>query len=620
MYDTGEHRASRRAFLGLALVGAACSGDTATTTSTTEPVTTGGAASSTASAASAPTEPASGGASESASDSQATDVASTAATSTGDATTGSGCSCSDDQQAVVCDGQDLQYCGIGNYCSGGACVPLTPCGTAELLQSSVGCDFWAVKVELLTGTEGACFAAFVANAGDTPVHIAVEYGQDPLDTAAFTRIPAGQGSAIEYLPYDADAGLPPGEVAILFLSRGTGPNIPCPVPPGISQEVQVVGTGRGKAFHITTDHPVAAYTILPYGGGSSAMTSATLLLPTSVWDEDYLAVNAYRPSAIVPEATDSFVAVARADGTEITIRPTAAIVGGDGVPGTAADVPILYTLDRGETLQIAQVEEITGSSVTANKPIGVFGGASCINVPPDKQTCDGAHQQIPPLRALGSTHAAVRHGDRTKAPEKPPWRVVGAVDGTVFTYLPQPPNGAPETIDRGKVAEFVSDDPFLISSQDPEHPFYLAGYMTGSEDIASAGDPEWVNVTPTAQFLDHYVLFTDPTYPETSLVVVRNRANGEFAEVELDCAGMLGGWQPLGDDHEWTRFVLVTGNFQGQGACANGRHTMSSANPFGVTVWGWGSIASIGFDSQSVSYAYPAGAALRKINDVIPPQ
>ena len=71
-------------------------------------------------------------------------------------------------------------CGAGTYCSGAACVPLTPCGTAELLRSSVGCDFWAVKVELMSGTEGACFAAFIANAGEMPVHIGVEYGQKTM--------------------------------------------------------------------------------------------------------------------------------------------------------------------------------------------------------------------------------------------------------------------------------------------------------------------------------------------------------------------------------------------------------------------------------------------------------
>ena len=144
----------------------------------------------------------------------------------------------------------------------------------------------------------------------------------------------------------------------------------------------------------------------------------------------------------------------------------------------------------------------------------------------------------------------------------------------------------------------------------------LASYMTGGESFGGIGDPEWVNVVPAAQFLAKYVFFTDPTYSETSLVVVRTRKEGAFADVTLGCAGALGGWQPIGTEHEFTRVDLVTGNFADVGNCSNGRHEISSANPFGVTVWGWGSPATQNFVTQYVSYAYPAGAAIKAINDV----
>ena len=69
-------------------------------------------------------------------------------------------------------------------------------------------------------------------------------------------------------------------------------------------------------------------------------------------------------------------------------------------------------------------------------------------------------------------------------------------------------------------------------------------------------------------------------------------ANG-FADVHLDCRGQtpLTGWQPLGatGTYEYTRVDLVTGNFQQQNGCDNGRHEMHSTQPFGLTVWGWGS-------------------------------
>jgi hypothetical protein len=59
------------------------------------------------------------------------------------------------------------------------------------------------------------------------------------------------------------------------------------------------GTGIGTAFHIATNVPVVAYQMLPYGGGSARVTAATLLLPTNVWDTNYVAANAYKAASLI---------------------------------------------------------------------------------------------------------------------------------------------------------------------------------------------------------------------------------------------------------------------------------------------------------------------------------
>jgi hypothetical protein len=149
------------------------------------------------------------------------------------------------------------------------------------------------------------------------------------------------------------------------------------------------------------------------------------------------------------------------------------------------------------------------------------------------------------------------------------------------------------------------------------------GDMTATPD--GRGDAEFVNVVPAAEFLDSYVFFTDPTYPETDLVVVRVKGPHGFSDVDLDCAGTLGGWLPVGSSglYEYTRTDLVRGNFVPQGNCNTGRHEIKSASPFGLTVWGWGSAATgqmfQGFYSQYVSYAYPAGAGVQPVNTVVIP-
>jgi len=249
-----------------------------------------------------------------------------------------------------------------------------------------------------------------------------------------------------------------------------------------------------------------------------------------------------------------------------------------------------------------------------------------MNIPEGVAACDSAHQQIPPLRALGDEYVAVRPRNRyASMDESPPWRILAAVDGTQLTYFPERPEGAPEKLDKGQFAEFRTGEPFIVKSQGNTHPFYMAGYMESCERYTSdvkdcRGDPEFVNVVSPQQYRSSYVFFTDPTYPETHLVVVRKKGKDGFSDVKLDCAGTLTGWKAVGD-YEYTRVDLVRFNFEGQGQCDNGRHEMTSDAPFGVTVWGWGSgetgDLTRGFYSIYVSYGYPVGASLKFINDVV---
>ena len=102
-----------------------------------------------------------------------------------------------------------------------------------------------------------CFAAFVANTWNSPVKINVEFNGATLPVANFARIPQGTGSAITYAPYNAQTGLPAGQVAILFLGgNGPGAAPSCPIASATGTSAMLTGTGKGNSFHITTDVPV----------------------------------------------------------------------------------------------------------------------------------------------------------------------------------------------------------------------------------------------------------------------------------------------------------------------------------------------------------------------------
>lgn len=548
--------------------------------------------------------------------------------------------------------QVLATCPSDEGCAAnGQCV--SPCASAAANQSSIGCEYYALNPDafssvpdnpLQSGSRaGGCFAAFVANTWTTSVTVSVGFGDQALDVSHSLYLPQGSGLGLSYVPVSGGT-IPPNQVAILFLAHfhdegsdaggnlllgadggfnfGPGPSDETPCPAGVTPaytvaDAAVHGTGMGHAFHITTTAPVVAYDIYPYGGASSYVSSATLLLPTSVWNTNYVAVSAYQgEDSSSGEKVDSNVAfVASQDDTTVTINPSAAVVGGNGVAPADAGAPQSYVLNQGESLQLEQLADLTGSAVQADKPIGAWGGHWCMFVPFEPSSdfvsaCDGAHQQIPPVKALGSEYVAVRYRDRlgsNGAGETVPWRLMGMVDDTTLTYEPSAPSGAPSTLSRGQVVEFMSSGPFVVESQDDSHPFYAAEHMTGGSLANGLGDPETANVVPSQQWLDDYTFFTDPTYAETNLVVVR-AAGGPG--VSLDCAsGPLAGWQAVGTRYEYTR-IDVQRHGAKVGNCDNGRHEMTSKAPFGLTVWG--------FD-QYVSYAYPAGASVKPINHVVVP-
>jgi hypothetical protein len=531
--------------------------------------------------------------------------------------------CSSDLHEVLdCNGNVLMTCPPDKGCApDGTCV--AACDAAKQNKSSVGCEYYAQNPPFFSG--GSCFAAFIANTWGAPVKVTVDRGGQNFNVSTFGYLSQGSGQTITYTPI-TNGQIPAGQVGLLMLNKDSGlgcPNGLATATTGAS----FVGTGKAQAFHITTDAPVVAYDIYPFGGGSTAVASGTLLLPTSVWTDNYVGITAYPPGF----GSGSWISVVgMQDNTQFTIVAPVAITGGGGVNGAAANTPTKYTVNKGEIIQFQQATDLSGSPIAATNPIGVWGGNHCTNL--EQPACDGMHQQIPPVTALGSEYAAVRYRDRLSTfAEKPPWRIMGVVDGTTLTYDPGSVTSGPKTLKRGEVVEFDEGTAFVVKSQDDKHPFYFGAHMTGcfslpgnyGSPIGCAGDPEFVNVVAGKQYLGEYVFFTDPTYPETHLVFVRAKAkDNTFKDVKLDCLGApLTGWKNVDNagNYQFTRIDVVTGNFTKVNGCDNGRHEAKSDGPFGLTVWGWGTNKSTNFFSEACSYAYAAGMSVQPINTVVVP-
>jgi len=534
--------------------------------------------------------------------------------------------CSIDGRSVVrsCTGEVVDTCPQEQACGAARCQE--PCAAAAADRSSNGCDFYFQAPATQPNYAGSCYATFIVNTSTLPVDITLERDGVALDISqSMYRTNPGDATLLTH-----SGPIGPGDSAVLFVSEASSAaasyryHVSCPygATAAVLEDDPLSTTGIGSSFRLKASTPVSLVAMYPFGGAASHLPSTTLLLPITNWAKEHLVVAPWDAARLFARiiGVPTTQIVAAEDGTELTISPTRAIDDGPGVKGSPANVPATYRLDRGQHLQLVQVDELSGSVVRSNKPTTVFGGHTCADIPTETTACDVLGQQIPAYEHWGSEYAAVgyrpRLGDENEAM---PYRIVAARDGTRLDYDPAIPAGAPTELSAGEVATFPAGvgDAFVVRTQDAEHPIYVAAYMTsadglyfGNPRMGGHGDPEFVNVVPAGQYLNSYSFYADPTFAETSLVIVRAKSLGSFKDVWLECAGTLTDFRPIGarGEYEFTRVDLSRrggpGTTFGDKTCQTGLHRMKSEGPFTATLWGWDSYAS---------YAYPGGMANRKL-------
>ncbi|MBN9162181.1 MAG: hypothetical protein BGO98_11040 [Myxococcales bacterium 68-20] len=533
--------------------------------------------------------------------------------------------CSLDGRSIIdsCTGGVVETCADDLACGAAKCQE--PCAAAEADRSSNGCDFYFAMPRHYAPSIVSCFATFVVNASNKPATVSLELQGGELDVsrALFRAVP--NSTDLEPL----EGPIPPGESAILFVAdwdpakpRSVGERVdhtscPTEAKPALEADFGNFRSGIGDAFRLKSNVPVGVTWMYPYGGAGTHYPTATLVLPVSAWAKEHVVVNGWEATLQGIPVTQIFAAE---DDTEVTIIGTKTVSNGDGFTGAAAGIPAKMMLSKGQFAQIAQTEELTGSSVLSNKPTATVGGHECANVPTSAGACDTLAQQIPAFEQWGSEYVGVGYRPRTKNSDEIVWyRMVGGRDGTELEYDPVKPPAAPITLSAGELVLFSarSNDAFVVRSRDAEHPFYLGMHMSGGAGrppkvpaYGGTGDPEFVNVVPTGQYMSSYSFYADSTFSEHSLVIVRKKTHGDFKDVWLECAGNLPDWKPIDNagQYEYGRVDLSRqfgpGDSFGDKRCTTGLQRMRSEGAFSATLWGWGAYAS---------YAYPGGMAFRKL-------
>jgi hypothetical protein len=479
----------------------------------------------------------------------------------------------------------------------GPTIPPT-CEEAASIQTSVGCEFFTADLDNYDEDDLEPYSIVVSNPhDDQEVQLTLEHGT------------SGEIYGVT---------LEPNELHVIDVACGDSA---CLIGP---QQIEEQGLAAGAGFRLTADFPVLAYQWNPYGTELFS-TDASLLIPKSSLDDTYIvAAWSFGPGSFWPQLRSQVTVVATEDDTHLTFIPSADIEELNGVgpftAGVETDEIVLDAFDviafRPETIDA----DLTGTAVQADKPVAVFGGHPCGNVPNgDYMSCDHMEEQILPLAAWGTEAVLARHAARgtcTEEVDTVVWRIIAGVDDmTVYFDPPAPdPVGAEHHFDQqGELLEFISATDHVVEGmldepEDPEEPeasFFAYQSMTSNAyAICQQGDPMMLLSPPAGQFLDKYVFNTDSVndFDYDYIIIVREAGT----EVTLDCVGELEDsiFEAVGESSwEVARFFIDHATYST--GCSDGAHLLTATDPVGLSVVG---------TSPANSYGYLAGVGVRVIN------
>lgn len=503
-------------------------------------------------------------------------------------------------------GDDLGDIGLGGSGIGSTPQPGADprtCEQAAALKSYIGCDFWP------TVTANSVWSIFdyavvVANAGEDVAHVEV------------TR----DGASL------AQEQIPPNSLAKIYLPwvpELKGPDADeCAVGKPFGGSVRV----DGGAYHLVSTRPVTVYQFnaLEYKGeggpagkswdscpgndycrsgrgaiGCFSFTNdASLLLPSTALTGNYRVTGQQGWEAV--DIGGYMVVTGTQDNTSVTVRVAqrGAVLEGDGIPAASGGETFTFTLDAGDVVEIMgdPSTDLSGSLVTATRPVQVLTGIPCAQSPVGVYACDHLEESVFPAETLGRRYFVT-------VPTSPGERLVGHivriygnVDGTQLTYPSGRPQGAPRTINAGEVVELDQVDiDFEIVG---DHEFAVSSFMLGAElvDPGSAeeqkGDPSQTLATAVEQYRTKYVFLAPSDYDENYVDVIQPMdALLTLDDVEVSLVPT-----PIGSGFGITRIRLGPGN--------NGAHVLTATAPVGIQVLGYGSYTS---------YHYPGGLNLTAI-------
>ncbi|XP_035672719.1 IgGFc-binding protein-like [Branchiostoma floridae] len=333
------------------------------------------------------------------------------------------------------------------------------------------------------------------------------------------------------------------------------------------------GGVSNRGIEITADVDIVVYGV----NKEDYTTDGFLGLPEDVMSTEYI-VASWGGTRSIPAEIG---VVGLEDGTEVTVNPTAPVRFNNRYNGASR---LTFNLDRFDAAQIVSYwGDLTGSKVTSNKPVAVFSGHRCANVPAGTGWCDHIVEQMTAVTTWGKTFVTMPIAGRTGGDII---RIISSVDGTEVNVHGQ----SPRTLNEGRYfdIETSSSDYLSISASEP---ILVVQYNKGQAADGVQTDPFMMLIPPAEQYDSRYTLGTvdSPTNTYTTYIGVVIKT-AERDGIRLDGSGITPTWTEIpGSDYSAAAVQIAQGTH-------NVRHT-NPTSVFSVYLYGhtpYESFAAIG--------------------------
>ena len=264
-----------------------------------------------------------------------------------------------------------------------------------------------------------------------------------------------------------------------------------------TNHVSDLGAITDKCLHITATDTISLYA----GSFLSASFDMTGVLPIQALGDRYMLQTyetVYKPQ--LQNYGAEFLVIATEDSTTLKVTPSYDVTDSSLYGDTVIHVegePYWVTLQRGqclyETTARGQGADFSGTMIESaeGRPIAVFQGNTCSNIPIMFAACDHLYEQSIPLEAWGLQFVVTASLTRTSDKV----RITSSSDDNAITINGQ----AYVTLSQGQTVEYeLTQNVALIESDKPVAVFL---YLVGAEYGGEHGDPASVVIHPIQQVI-----------------------------------------------------------------------------------------------------------------------